>query len=237
MEGNKSCNWCFTPSVPLVTGKNYCSVCAHYCFKECKRCRWPLPSADFFSLSKERCNTCQKKYLKEVNKRLKSSCGSNFQNYPDQLSEMEYRNKHGDTDRNVSISSVDEQEEDSISNSESSVTEEATADLCVPVKEPAPQKKQHKFTPVKTEHKKKTRRHHHKSSDDNNEEADDGSDLLVKKLEKGKGEIQKNVQLKKRGRKKKVINVKKDMMLKAINEYLVGNQGSLFKNSYFVMSL
>lgn len=64
----KKCNWC-NMTVKLLSGKPYCNKCSRQCFKECRRCHRPFPHERYFELDENRCNACQKKYLKEREKR------------------------------------------------------------------------------------------------------------------------------------------------------------------------
>ena len=64
----KTCAWCKGYKL-LVPSKKYCSDCCGQMYRECSRCRLPYPTAESFTLSDLRCNSCQKKYVKEKQKR------------------------------------------------------------------------------------------------------------------------------------------------------------------------
>lgn len=66
----KACNWC-NQTVKLEDNKPYCGKCSRNCYKECRRCHRPFPHERFFTKDENRCNTCQDKYLKEREKRIK----------------------------------------------------------------------------------------------------------------------------------------------------------------------
>lgn len=66
---SKTCAWCKNCK-SLLSGKPYCSDCSEKMYKECSRCHLPYPEMKYFKLDKQRCNTCQKKYLIEREKRL-----------------------------------------------------------------------------------------------------------------------------------------------------------------------
>ena len=70
----KTCAWCKTCK-SLLSGKPYCSDCSEKMYKECSRCHLPYPEMKYFKLDKQRCNTCQKKYLIEREKRLQKLRG------------------------------------------------------------------------------------------------------------------------------------------------------------------
>ena len=67
----KACNWC-QRCVPLVNAKPYCKKCHNAAYKECVRCHRPLPDEKYFTEDEQqrRCNSCQRKYLLERNRRL-----------------------------------------------------------------------------------------------------------------------------------------------------------------------
>lgn len=69
------CNWCSTAG-KLVKNKPYCSSCQERAFRECVRCKRPLPSEKYFSLNPHRCNACERKLVKEQEKRKRVSEGS-----------------------------------------------------------------------------------------------------------------------------------------------------------------
>jgi len=68
-SNRKSCSWCKCPAL-LVEGKSYCQTCEEKMYKECSRCHLPYPDAKHFKTGQARCNSCQKKYEKEREKRL-----------------------------------------------------------------------------------------------------------------------------------------------------------------------
>ena len=63
-----TCNWCTSMAAPLTNGKPFCEACRSRCYRECCRCRRPFQSAKYFTedLTGRRCNSCQRKYLKEM---------------------------------------------------------------------------------------------------------------------------------------------------------------------------
>ena len=63
------CNWCGHLTKELYQSKLYCLKCANNCYKECSRCRRPFNDKKYFAISDIRCNSCQRKYLKEITKR------------------------------------------------------------------------------------------------------------------------------------------------------------------------
>ena len=65
----KTCAWCKNCK-SLLSGKLYCSDCSVKMYKECSHCHLPYPEMKYFKLDKQRCNTCQRKYLIEKEKRL-----------------------------------------------------------------------------------------------------------------------------------------------------------------------
>ena len=67
-HSRKKCNFCLQ-TVPLMKSKPYCHKCHKNCFRECSRCHKPYNHEKFFELNEVRCNTCQRKYLKEKEKR------------------------------------------------------------------------------------------------------------------------------------------------------------------------
>ena len=62
------CHWCAT-KLGVSDCEKYCESCSDNKYKECKRCHRPFPHERFFELDTERCNACQRKYLKEQEKR------------------------------------------------------------------------------------------------------------------------------------------------------------------------
>lgn len=69
----KKCNYCHQAK-KLVKNKLYCLKCAREAFRECRRCKKPYHNEKYFELNETRCNTCQRKYLKEKERReLKKS--------------------------------------------------------------------------------------------------------------------------------------------------------------------
>lgn len=64
----KKCNFCLATTT-LVKNKPYCQKCHRNCFRECSRCHKPYNHEKFFELNEVRCNTCQRRYLKEKEKR------------------------------------------------------------------------------------------------------------------------------------------------------------------------
>ncbi len=63
------CNWCGQQQ-PFVEGEHFCYRCFSQCQQICIRCRRPFPCSDkYFKLHSLRCNSCQRKYLKEIAKR------------------------------------------------------------------------------------------------------------------------------------------------------------------------
>lgn len=64
----KTCNWC-KEYKPLHEGKPYCKDCSAKMHKECTRCHLPYPKESYFEINDRRCNACQKKFLKEKEKR------------------------------------------------------------------------------------------------------------------------------------------------------------------------
>ena len=67
-NAKKKCNFCLQ-NVTLIKNKPFCHKCAKNCFRECTRCHKPYNHEKFFELNEVRCNTCQRKYLKEREKR------------------------------------------------------------------------------------------------------------------------------------------------------------------------
>lgn len=65
----KTCSWCKAYR-PLAPNKTYCQSCSEKMFRECSRCHQPYPESKYFENGNRRCNSCQKKYLKEKEKRL-----------------------------------------------------------------------------------------------------------------------------------------------------------------------
>lgn len=66
---NKVCIWC-QEYKSLAKQKPYCLECMTKMYRECARCRKPYPHAKYFDGDDRRCLTCQKKYVKERQKRL-----------------------------------------------------------------------------------------------------------------------------------------------------------------------
>ena len=66
-----SCNWC-GGKFSSAKSQHYCDKCAQYCFRECVRCHRPFPLAKYFRLSELRCNSCERKYRKEKERRNNS---------------------------------------------------------------------------------------------------------------------------------------------------------------------
>ena len=66
------CNWCAT-KLGASDCEKYCQNCSDIKYKECKRCHRPFPDERFFELDAERCNACQRKYLKVREKRSGSN--------------------------------------------------------------------------------------------------------------------------------------------------------------------
>lgn len=64
----KTCNWC-KEYKPLHEGKPFCADCHANMYKECTRCHLPYPKEIYFEMNDRRCNACQKKFLKEKQKR------------------------------------------------------------------------------------------------------------------------------------------------------------------------
>ena len=62
-------------SKTLVANKHYCELCRSHSFKECVRCHRPFDHPKYFQLDREknRCDTCQTKYINELIKRTKMS--------------------------------------------------------------------------------------------------------------------------------------------------------------------
>jgi len=54
----------------LVPTKAYCADCCGKMYKECSRCHLHYPDAKFFAQNEKRCNSCQKKYVKERERRV-----------------------------------------------------------------------------------------------------------------------------------------------------------------------
>lgn len=70
--GEGVCNWCAFVG-KLAKNKPYCESCRIKAFRECTRCRRPLPNENYFKTNPNRCNACEKKYQKELKgKRLHS---------------------------------------------------------------------------------------------------------------------------------------------------------------------
>lgn len=65
---NQPCNWC-GKYVKLEGTNKSCSRCTNNAYKICRRCKKPYPNSSYFELDEERCNACQRKYLKEKEKR------------------------------------------------------------------------------------------------------------------------------------------------------------------------
>lgn len=53
---------------PLLMNKPYCVDCKKKLVKECKQCHYPYTTLESFTLHKDKCNTCQKTYLKNKKK-------------------------------------------------------------------------------------------------------------------------------------------------------------------------
>ena len=68
----KICIYCGI-SADMMMGKKYCVTCYDNMYKECIRCHRPYHSIHYFTLSIDRCNSCQQKYEKEKI-RNKSKC-------------------------------------------------------------------------------------------------------------------------------------------------------------------
>lgn len=67
----KICSWCNKPTT-LLDRKKYCFRCASLMYRECFRCKLPFDNRKYFTLDEKRCNSCQKKYLQEKEKREQS---------------------------------------------------------------------------------------------------------------------------------------------------------------------
>ena len=64
----KKCNFCLQNG-NLMKNKPFCHKCAKKCFRECTRCHKPYDHEKYFELNEVRCNNCQRKYMKEREKR------------------------------------------------------------------------------------------------------------------------------------------------------------------------
>lgn len=62
------CSYCGCDA-ELYPGKKYCKDCHKHCFRECKRCHLPYNDVVHFALHDERCNSCQRKHMREANNR------------------------------------------------------------------------------------------------------------------------------------------------------------------------
>ena len=62
------CIWC-EKLCELLPGKKYCEYCNKNKYLECCRCRRPLNDKKYFLLHNTRCNSCQRKIIKERLKR------------------------------------------------------------------------------------------------------------------------------------------------------------------------
>lgn len=64
----KICCWCKT-NTSLVENKKFCQLCKDRAYSICKRCGFPYDNKTYFELDESRCNSCQRKYIKEKEKR------------------------------------------------------------------------------------------------------------------------------------------------------------------------
>ena len=63
-----ACNYC-GDETDLVPDKKFCFSCEEKMYRECVRCHLPYNNQYYFLNDKNRCNKCQKIYLKEKEKR------------------------------------------------------------------------------------------------------------------------------------------------------------------------
>lgn len=76
MKKHKKCNWCGVQKL-MENKKLFCQICSEHCLKECAHCHKPYPSLKYFILSDKRCNSCERKYVKQKEnrkKKIKSCC-------------------------------------------------------------------------------------------------------------------------------------------------------------------
>ena len=64
----KICCWC-KANTSLVENKKFSQLCKDRAYSICKRCKFPFDNESYFQLDQDRCNSCQKKYIKEKEKR------------------------------------------------------------------------------------------------------------------------------------------------------------------------
>lgn len=64
-----TCSWCKNFE-ELLSGAKYCRSCHEKSYRVCSRCKLPYPDKKFFTESGDgkRCNSCQRKYIKEREK-------------------------------------------------------------------------------------------------------------------------------------------------------------------------
>ena len=65
-----TCSYCGGEDERLVDGKAYCVSCQEAMYRECIRCHFPYHHPKYFLSDDIRCNSCQTKYLKEIQKPL-----------------------------------------------------------------------------------------------------------------------------------------------------------------------
>ena len=235
----KLCNWCGQLNVLSSSEKKYCSVCENNCVRECKRCHRPFPCETYFTLSNERCDTCERKYLKESSKnKLKASCRRVGENYKERtISEMESKRKQREDSETFMRYNNNISDEGDGSESGNSTDNEQEEDHRPQQQQQQQQQQQEedegheqpedldtgvKLCSKKKKKQRKSMKTVHKTSFHDN--STDNVDSLVQKLQKG---VQKSEEQKKqRGRKKKQHNshsVSKDIMLKQMLEYWTAN--------------
>ena len=71
MKKRTQCNWCFCNLEK--NKKYYCTNCETYCKRECCACHKPYPNLRFFVKDEKRCNSCQTRYITQLNKRKQYS--------------------------------------------------------------------------------------------------------------------------------------------------------------------
>lgn len=67
-ETRTRCCWC-RRFVALLPKQKHCKECDAKAFRLCARCKYPYPDAKYFKLNANRCDSCQRKYLKEKQRR------------------------------------------------------------------------------------------------------------------------------------------------------------------------
>lgn len=62
------CNWC-NRHKELLPNTKHCSECDKKAYRLCSRCHRPFNSPSYFTLDSKRCDSCQRKYIREREKR------------------------------------------------------------------------------------------------------------------------------------------------------------------------